>query len=161
MAHGWRIALIFCGLIASGHAMADWQWTRWGMSIDEVIAGSNGAVSFSKLEKDKDARARGTYSTLGFTFDAHMMFRGKDGGLSLVELTMIDPTSGKCFELQRAMFDVYGQSFEKGGIALIQLKTATWLDEKTKNRVMFLISQNPDRCSLQYQPMVEKSKSGL
>ena len=144
---------------------ADWQWTKWGMSVGDVIAGSDTRVRlFERSElpdSDKRLLARGTYSTLSMDFDANFYFSKTDGGLSLVELRLKDANLSRCVSLQSAMRDVYGQPHETGGVALIKLRTFTWRDEKTKNRVLLSTIEGPDSCGLQYTPLVDKNRSGL
>lgn len=45
-----------CALACSTPALADWRYTRWGMSPEEVIAASAGAASAVKDEKGKRVR---------------------------------------------------------------------------------------------------------
>jgi hypothetical protein len=144
---------------------ADWQWTKWGMGVDGVIAGSGATIRpFERNEApnfDKHLLASGGYSTLGMDFDANFYFNKVDRGLSMVELRLKEANFSRCLSLQNAMRDVYGQPHETHGIALIKLRTFMWRDEKTKNRVLLSAAESPDSCGLQYTPLVDKAKSGL
>lgn len=163
--HRWLRRLLLSIYLLPIPVYADWQWTKWGMSVGDVIAGSAAAVRpFERNEApDSDRRllASGTYSTLSMDFDANFYFNRTDGGLSLVELRLKDANFSRCLSLQNAMRDVYGQPHETHGIALIKLRTFMWRDEKTKNRVLLSTAEGPDSCGLQYTPLADKTRSGL
>jgi hypothetical protein len=69
-------------LAASGFAApaaADWQYTRWGMSPEQVVAASRGAVQLGpppsgKSYENLTGRARGVYTEAGASFDAYFHF---------------------------------------------------------------------------------------
>lgn len=74
-------------------ARADWQYTRWGMSMDDVLARSGG-----KLRRSDDGKSLvGTHDVGGVAFDA-MLFFGlsgeRNGRLSTVVVS--HPDTGFC-----------------------------------------------------------------
>ena len=56
------IAGVACQLPTS--ALADWQYTRWGMSPKEVIAASKGAATETTLDQRKGGGTKGTEALL-------------------------------------------------------------------------------------------------
>lgn len=75
---------------------ANWQYTRWGMTIDEARRASQGAMQ-QVGEKDDPResklgteRLRGWYKTADLTFVASLMF-DKGGHLSEVKMYSADP----------------------------------------------------------------------
>jgi hypothetical protein len=155
---------VFCFAIGATPAasLANWQWTKWGMSVEEVAAASDGKAS----PYEGDSRAvkrellRGSYSTLGMDFTATFGFNRTSGGLSVVQLRLNSPTLQQCVELQHAMKDVYGEPLEDKLISkIIDLRVLKWRDEKAGNRVLMLMDNSS--CSLQYTPTVDREGSGL
>lgn len=68
-------------LLAAGAApaAADWQYTRWGMSPEQVVAASRGAVQLGpppsgKTYEGLTGRARGVHNEAGASFDAYFHF---------------------------------------------------------------------------------------
>ena len=62
----------------SAPASADWQYTQWGMSADDVVAASDGSVvevqgSTGEQVRGQDLRANGNYSAAGMTFKAQFL----------------------------------------------------------------------------------------
>lgn len=47
---GWAVASLVA--VSSG-ALADWQYSRWGMSVDQVVAASGGTAQPVRDNKDK------------------------------------------------------------------------------------------------------------
>lgn len=165
---GQRLAfrtLLLCALLAPIAALADWQWTRWGMKVDEVIAASNASVApFERAEQPNSRSlllAKGKYSALDVEFDANFYFDRNDKGLVLVELMAREATFSKCLKLKSALGDVYGKPDETGRVAIIRLQTSMWRDTEKRNRVLLAVTESPDSCSLQYSPLVDRAKSGV
>jgi hypothetical protein len=49
-----KIAAFLLVLLFAGSAHADWQFTRWGMTVDEVLAAGNKQVERSSEEVIKN-----------------------------------------------------------------------------------------------------------
>jgi hypothetical protein len=67
-------------LIFASPALADWNYTRWGMSPAEVVAASKGQARLSKPNKDTNTvfgstGAEGDYSQPPFDFHTVFLFR--------------------------------------------------------------------------------------
>jgi hypothetical protein len=90
-------------------ALADWQYTRWGMSVDEVLAASNGSAS--KVRDDKDKRVRklprlalGTVKEGDTEFTVEFFFEKK----KLRFLRYVPKTDLDCDSEERLLLDRFG-----------------------------------------------------
>lgn len=97
----WRAAAAACafGLLAiPAAANADWEYTRWGMTVDEVLAAARGKAQPTKAEKDTDIwgqsqLAAGVFVQNGVTYKAGFYFDRKTRLLTMVDLT---PDANDC-----------------------------------------------------------------
>jgi hypothetical protein len=89
---GVALALACCG---AGAAKADWEYTKWGMSPQEVLAASNNlAKESSDLRPDSKGnvtRLVAPYESGAFSFEAQFGFDAQDK-LTSVTLVMNDPS---------------------------------------------------------------------
>lgn len=82
-------------LAAPAAAHADWEWTRWGMSADEVVAASGGRVSRSTAGPDHrvhgwDRLAEGVIDYDGVAVNAQFYFDPAGRSLHVVRLLVSD-----------------------------------------------------------------------
>jgi hypothetical protein len=89
------VALLLFSAIFPHFAVADWQYTRWGMTADQIVAASNGAAK--KLAgTEQEAKSGATFTALAVgtfktgPFDFAVSFRADKGGntLKTVRLTL-------------------------------------------------------------------------
>ena len=83
------IGFLVIDLGASGHARADWAYTHWGMTPDQVVAASNGAVKLlpatQRTRNDDDhweIAAQGSYVDASLRLAVGFMFDTRTGGLT-------------------------------------------------------------------------------
>jgi hypothetical protein len=132
-------------------ALADWQYTRWGMTPQQVIAASNGTVSWRavKLPKPNGPREEigGSYAAGERIFDVSFTF--SDGRLSIVSLKA-DPCDGS---LLADLKSRYGRPLSE---AAGMFPFMEWDDKRNDNRVtLFEIF---DSCLITYTPLAERSQ---
>lgn len=150
----WVLACLLAGLASP--ARADWQYTRWGMTPEAVIAASDhGAkpadLSTNELAPGARVRAEASYSFRDFGFRALFVFAGASPKLSAVRLEL---TSGRCDALLHALTGLYGEpdaDFRSAGVF-----TASWSDEERANWVDFRRSPSQSgtgACVLRYSPL--------
>jgi hypothetical protein len=94
-------ALAFAAPWAS-NCSADWQFTLWGMSPQQVVEASKGTVK--ETGSSEAIKAKGIYSTDAIEFDAVFYFG--ESGLSQVGLAASD--DGKCAAAKSALVARYG-----------------------------------------------------
>ena len=101
-------------------AQAEWEYTRWGMTMDEVIAASEGAAI--PVDSDEQILENATQQTLlksqwsteGFSFEVFFNFSVSDSKLSEVILK----STGNNEDLGLAMIEEFGlPSRAQGGLS--------------------------------------------
>lgn len=143
--------LFSCLLLAlSSFSFADWQYTRWGMTPDEVIAASN-----EKMEKFNapNGSAAGVflkskYQSENHTFTAYFSFSRADNKLYMVSLSS---TSGgrSCVDLTKSLIEKYGQPSNTTNVGSNKYG-ATW-ESVDNNKIVFLLAN--DKCHINYTPV--------
>lgn len=88
-------------VLATSPALADWQYTKWGMTPEQVVAASKGAATattdeerrqFSTTDGKSVALVKARYTSGSYQFDVHFLF--DDGKLSLVSLNLDESDEG-------------------------------------------------------------------
>lgn len=158
-------ALVF--LVWPSSAVANWQYTQWGMSLDQVQAASGGKLA-SPLDHSACSGTclSGDYSADGFQFKATFRFDSR-GELSEVELQTPSTNRGwGCNTLFDSLSARYGtpvwQSPPSGMMRemLGHLPTTRWLDPQGGNTVFFIDAAIlMGNCSIEYSPIA--SSKGL
>jgi hypothetical protein len=150
--------LSLCGALlvaTSAPAWANWQYTRWGMSSDEVFKAAKGrAVAIPESEQPAEstvttiAKLTSTFSYGRFSFHVFFRFDRETGGLSQVVLSL--DSSADCRLLKQSLADEYGKPVREDTLSVTS--TAEWRDEKQANGVYYLFMTTPE-CSVIYSPI--------
>jgi hypothetical protein len=94
----------------AGTARADWEYTAWGMTAEEVLDASHGqAIPSFDRERDWEpfrAELKAPYAWHGFAFTAYFLFGPRDRQLSYVSLVMDHPQ--QCPRLNTLLRQIYG-----------------------------------------------------
>jgi hypothetical protein len=132
---------VMVALVAStAIAKADWEFTRWGMTPDEVIAASQGrAVRVKREQVATCSNVLGrclvtipTYTIDRFPFVATFHFDAKEERLAAVQLS----TEGvHAAFLEQVLIGTYGTPSTSRTQFVV---THTWLDEKRGNVVVLV-----------------------
>ncbi len=163
----WATALLFLAT-ASVPARGDWQYTKWGMSVDEVVRASENKLRTPTPKERNDLTLTfadhalprlapaliGEYHTESFQFILVMYFGGVGHSLSRIVLKLKNHAQTR--SVIPALIYLYGPSFEnKKDNTGSSLK---WIDEKNNNEVIAsdLLDQFFD---ITYTPL--PSKKGL
>lgn len=147
-------------------AHADWQYTKFGMTLDQVVAASEGAA---KAEPDpkrdrsqqgvvlSKALATAQYQFKDFTFDVAFGFDPKDSLLNAVSLRMKEG-GRSCSALLGELTNAYGKPdiADRGSV----VTKITWRSESTKN-VVELVQVSDKYCGIAYTPLAMPGKGGL
>lgn len=163
----WAVPVMSVSFISTA-AQADWQYTKWGMTRDEVIAASGGlAKPLNKqvnwpygpppgqtIEQLKESlpSLHAPFTSGARTFDAEFTF--KSGKLSSVSLEGI--SGNDCYALRGDLEGRYGQPFATSRTN----DFAEWQDRASNNRVMFIVTAAMN-CSVTYTPLTSESTSNL
>jgi hypothetical protein len=133
-------SLALVSLAALGaEARADWQYTRWGMTPEEVVAASRGAVQLGpppsgKTYPELTGRARGVHTGEGATFDAYFHF---DAGFRLKKIALERTAGTACAILHnnlRAELGPPAQTRREGDYLVLD----TWRDAASGNLVRYI-----------------------
>ena len=131
MRHQIAALLVFLGAGSSAPAMADWEYTKWGMTPEQVASASKGAVKVlpsnqrKRIEEAKmESGAEGTFTDGELRL--HVAFSFDTGGAGLVAIgyNVLDPAQNDL--LQDWLIRKYGPPHAKGGIPTIGLSTWDW-----------------------------------
>lgn len=137
-----RVLVLVGALVAgAGTAAADWQNTRWGMSVDELRAADPNLQEPDDAEQRTQSgtmgapRLKGTHSMGGKDFGSYFYFR--DGGLARVSLEAIDRTGGN--SILPNLKAMYGQPEREANDRFQSCDrwSVSWRDEKTRNAIRF------------------------
>lgn len=140
-------------------AYADWQYTKWGMSPEQVIKATGGKAEANNDEGRNNPQAKALlqtpYATERFDFLAVFMFNRKSNRLQYVSLELTEPA--RCGEAIEQLKDRYGSPLDDTGPGLVH--RLTWRDTQQGNSVE--ATQIGDRmCHVMYSELADK-KSGL
>ena len=149
-------------LYLSGPADAGWQYTEWGMTPDQVIAASKGAVSHGEAKSSKDGRTlfllRGDYAAGLFNFDASFGFDAGTNGLIVVSLTL---KNGPVSRLTDSLIEKYGKPVNTE-LTGRMVRTTVWRDTKENNVIrLFEIAAGDKSYILSYHPLQSRENEGL
>ncbi len=110
-------------LVSMGNlpAKAEWEYTRWGMSVDEVVEASEGAAipvnpkeQFFFEDDTQQTLLKSQWSTDGYSFDVFFNFGVSDSQLSEV----VFKSTGNNEDLGIAMIEEFGlPSRAQGGLS--------------------------------------------
>lgn len=150
------VALAITSLPSAAHA--DWQYTNWGMTVDQVVAAAGSQVTATSgtpgdVIEGLAVGAKGTYMIGTEAFPATFYFQ--HGGLARVKLA--GESDSVCWALEKKLGDQYGSPFSRVDAAFMQ--QVTWKDAGHENRVEF--TSFGDSCSLYYVPITSDTGSGL
>lgn len=151
------IALAAVG-IATPVAAVDWQYTRWGMSVAELVSASAGSVHEVPPEGEPAGRAGvkmavGEYAAGPFRMTARFLFHE---GLTGVRL---EPKPADCGNLEYWLIDKYGERQGSTG----QSRMYIWRLEGENTQVFFSAEGRgaEERCRLHYSALRHRANAGL
>ena len=119
-------------------AICGWQYTRWGMTPEQVKSASQGnaienPTVGSQSNDSGDALLMSPYRVGALDFKAYFLFDRKSKKLKTVSLELVDQRKGK--ELYTQLVGQYGRPVSQDNTAL--MRVARWLDRKNRNMVVW------------------------
>lgn len=150
-----RFAVVAAVLFAtsSSAVLADWQFTRWGMTRAEFEAASPGSVTFEAPD-GPDQVAKGPYR-VGLV-DVTAQYAFHLGRLRSVVLST--PDQFTCESMAAALTKRYGAPVKDAGVA--GLENFSW-DDQPGNNAMQYVSMEKDGCFVAYGPLANDASSIL
>jgi hypothetical protein len=111
-------AIALAGLLGAFPAAADWQYTKWGMSIDQAVRASGNARHLPNSQEQSAYTVKGlapslvgSHDTASFHFTAALYFAGPGRSLSIVKLNFKDYAQWP--SLFAELRGRYGEPFDK------------------------------------------------
>ena len=144
----------------SANVYADWQYTKWGMSPDEVIIASEGKATANDLVKNESIAdyaelVKSNYTTGRLKFRVVFLFDKITNKLDVVRLELIEPLLvGRLFD---ALSSKYGEPVDH--IEIPSIKYTEWIDKFGNNNITLF--QLFGGVSVLYEPIVSSEASGL
>jgi hypothetical protein len=138
------LGFAFLGLAAllPNAAKADWQWSRWGMTVDQAVAASNGTARKADFVEQKKmswvtgkenrvtmaALAHASHVAGGTSFNAWMLFDPASQQLKCVNMEPSTPVSSAALESK--LVSAYGQPANRTKTAGIGMKETVWVTQQ-------------------------------
>jgi hypothetical protein len=160
----WRFSIvaltIFFGILPS-IANADWAYTKWDMTVAEVIGASEGkATENPSVEADSSAdrigRLVAPYQSGNLEFRALFSFDRKAERLISVNLKLLKAEDLPL--LNSALTSKYGRPLEQSELSLGTVKR--WIDHDNNNVIM-LYTIGDDTVAVEYSAAENANNSGL
>lgn len=144
-------------------ALADWQYTHWGMSVEEVVAASNGTVKKIKDRKGDRVRnlprlAVGQANEGDTTFDVEFYFEDKK-----LRLIRYAPTGTMdCLGEEAFLLDRFGpaeptesvKEFAAKNLVLLKAKDRVWnLPNGDRMNFNIIRIERPDLPNMHFTPV--------
>lgn len=146
-----HLALTAALISLAAPASADWQYTQWGMSPEQVVSAAQGnAESVRGLRGDQvrgqELGAEGTYSASGMTFRTQFYFSPLSGGLSAIRLHPEAPEA--CEVIEREIDGIYSRAGRSEYVS-------------TERNLRVRVSNGYGQCFLLYTPIAPTNETGL
>lgn len=147
-------------LLSVGCAVrADWQYTKWGMTQEQVrAAGTSVKEGTDRSDRTTlDFALEAPYVAAGHEFRAAFGFDRQSGTLSAV---VLHPTNdSECLTIRGDITSKYGDPFSEDRNQVAATKI--WKDAKERNRVEFTEIPMVNSCSITYKPIDVDANNGL
>lgn len=147
---------------AAGSASADWQYTRWGMTVAQVASASKGQLKEcppvacdSQGNDTTAAKLFGTYLSGEFAFTAFALFDRRSNKLMGMRLSLQTPTPERGASLAGSLRGRYGEPASEDRTALLTLMI--WREKA--DQIAYLA--RPSSFIISYQPSITDSNKGL
>ena len=131
MRHLFAVLLILCTASWPVPAKADWEYTKWGMTPEQVASASKGAVKIipqaqrKRIDEAKmESGAEGTFTDGELRLHVVFSFDTSGAGLVVVGYNVLDAAQNDL--LKDWLTRKYGPPQSKGGIPAIGLTTWDW-----------------------------------
>jgi hypothetical protein len=123
-------------------AWANWEYTRWGMTLEQVVAASKGAVKALPANARPTAAglraaATGTHKDGNLMLEVRFSFDEKTNGLACVAYVVRNSAQNAL--LKDTLMKRYGRPQNEGGLPAIGLEEITWT--RPMDQITLMITQ--------------------
>ncbi len=124
------LALGLAALLVASPALADWQYTRWGMTPEQVVAASRGKVTLLPEARRPRVPPLVTAASGEFTDGALVLrtvfsFAIEGNGLECVTYGVRNPENDEAFKA--LLIRRFGQPQTTGGLAILGMTQLGWV----------------------------------
>lgn len=128
----FAIVIAVLAMLMPTLAWGDWEYVHWGMTPDQVAQASSGAVNVLPPAKRKkhpapfnsETAAEGVYTDGALRLNLSFSFDLKNGGLTCVIFTTVDPSQNELFK--QSFIRRHGPPDDTGGFSDAGMDTFTW-----------------------------------
>jgi hypothetical protein len=160
-----KVIAAVIGLLAvvTSPASADWQYAKWGMTVDQLTAASKGQMKRCGAACDKQRTDTETallytpYQSGEFPFTAFAFFDNRSKQLAYMSLRLDDPAKG--FQLLGSLKGKYGEPSSESKTSLSTL--ATWRGSGDQVSIFIIGGLADSHTTLTYRPRLTSSNKGL
>ena len=133
-------------------ASADWQFTRWGMPLAELLAiKDRGITAVTPNPRHRrnglDELAHGLYMAGSVQFKVGYLFDGAKR-LSMVVLSLENATPVDAEQIRAALVSQYGYPPVPRSVDSLK-----WTDDRTKNQIQFIYLAPLHTINILYEPL--------
>lgn len=116
-------------LLIAPMAHADWQYTKWGMTPEQVVAASGGRAKLLPAKQRPripplETAASGEFQDGALELRTTFSFNIDGGGLACVFYGLTSEAGGEAFKT--SLISRYGQPHSNSGLPAIGLQTLNW-----------------------------------
>jgi hypothetical protein len=143
---------------------ADWQYTKWGMTVDQAAAASKGQMKqcapttcAGQNTELHDARLYGHYASGDFRFAGYLLFDKKSQKLALVNLKLANQTQSS--DLIGGLRARYGEPASQSKSAIMEIWT--WRTPTDQINLLVIGDARSGSTTLSYKPRITDNTKGL
>ena len=116
--------------------LCDWEYTRWGMTIEQVKSASVGDATDNPSPEDEstvgeEASLIGRFSADGFDYKVYFMFERRTKRLAGVSLHLLDQAKGQA--LYDYLVKKYGRPYSRLNTRMARI--ARWIDREHHDNI--------------------------
>jgi hypothetical protein len=158
------VLAIFASGTLSNAASADWQYTKWGMSIEQAARASGGQLRPPTAQERSDKTANGvqpglvgTYRSATFNFICTLYFPTPASGLGKVTLTAVNYQQAR--SIIESLRGLYGEPVEMDRDRFGN--KFRWRDDAHNNSIEIYDLSSIGVLNVFYAPLRSGSEKGL
>lgn len=155
-----RAVLMILFLLVTNPVYADWQYTKWGMTPEEVIKASRGGLQLVQNSKERNVLVKGYHRTGDYSFVIEFTFSEKRE-LEKIFLRSTGNDGNADDELKQSLIKIYGipSQHESYGYPL-RIETMVWKSDKY-GMVITLNTKDLKPSEITYEPWYSKGPPRL
>ncbi len=124
-----RLPFALATIVAALPARADWEYTKWGMTPEQVVAASGGSARLVAQDKQKSvppwvSSVEGTFQEGPLALQTVFSFDTERGGLACVFYGVEEAEQSAAF--MDSLLKRYGKPASRSSLPAIGMETVSW-----------------------------------